>query len=51
MNEPIKPIHLQEPEKFQRKLMEGMYDWSHTAIRYWPERVLEKCKKEETLSP
>lgn len=33
-----------EPEKFWQELEEGKYDWSYTAMRYWPDRVLEKCK-------
>ncbi len=33
-----------EPEKFWDGLKAGDYDWSHTAMRYWPDRVLDKCK-------
>jgi len=33
-----------EPEKFWQELEEGKYDWSYMAMRYWPDRVGEKCK-------
>ena len=39
-----------EPEKFWRELEEGKYDWSYTAMRYWPDRVLEKCKKNKSYA-
>jgi hypothetical protein len=39
-----------EPEKFWKALQEGEYDWSRTAMRYWPERVLEKCRKNKSFA-
>ena len=39
-----------EPEKFWQELDEGKYDWSYTAMRYWPDRVLEKCKKNKSYA-
>ena len=39
-----------EPEKFWRGLEEGKYDWSYTAMRYWPDRVLEKCKTNKSYA-
>ena len=39
-----------EPEKFWQELEEGKYDWSYTAMRYWPDRVLEKCKKNKSYA-
>ena len=39
-----------EPEKFWKALQEGEYDWSRTAMRYWPDRVLEKCKKNKSFA-
>jgi hypothetical protein len=39
-----------EPEKFRAELEEGKYDWSRTAMRYWPDRVLEKCKKNKSFA-
>jgi hypothetical protein len=26
------------------------FDWSHLAMRYWPERVMEKVKKDPSLA-
>jgi len=51
----LAPLHdlmpaLKEPEKFWRALEAGEYDWSHTAMRYWPKRVLEKCKKNKSYA-
>jgi len=39
-----------EPEKFWHELAEGKYDWSYTAMRYWPDRVLEKCKTNKSYA-
>ena len=39
-----------EPEKFWQELDEGKYDWSYTAMRYWPDRVLEKCKTNKSFA-
>lgn len=39
-----------EPEKFWQELEEGKYDWSYTSMRYWPDRVLEKCKKNKSYA-
>ena len=39
-----------EPEKFWRALDAGEYDWSRTAMRYWPDRVLEKCRKNKSYA-
>jgi hypothetical protein len=32
------------------KLEKGDYDWSHLAMNYWPERVREKCKTDNSLA-
>ena len=32
------------------KLEKGDYDWAHLAMRYWPERVREKCKHDKSLA-
>lgn len=37
------PIWYREPKKYWERLQNGEYDWSHIAMRYWPERVKEKC--------
>jgi len=39
-----------EPERFWRALQAGEYDWSRTAMRYWPNRVTEKCKKNKSYA-
>lgn len=33
-----------EPKQCWQALERGDYDWSHTAMRYWPDRVLLKCQ-------
>ena len=32
------------------KLEKGEYDWSHMAKSYWPERVREKCKADNSIA-
>lgn len=32
------------------KLEKGDYDWAHLAMRYWPERVREKCRHDKSLA-
>ncbi|MBP7068906.1 MAG: BREX-1 system adenine-specific DNA-methyltransferase PglX [Methanothrix sp.] len=39
-----------EPEKYWLELDKGKYDWSYTAMRYWPDRVLEKCKTNKSFA-
>ncbi|RMG42890.1 MAG: BREX-1 system adenine-specific DNA-methyltransferase PglX [Methanobacteriota archaeon] len=39
-----------EPTKYWKELQEGRYDWAHMAMRYWPNRVLAKCKKDKSLA-
>ncbi len=34
-----------EPADCWRRLSAGEYDWSFTARRYWPDRVLSKCRQ------
>jgi len=38
------PLWKSEPKKYWERLQQGDYDWSHIAMRYWPERVRERCK-------
>ena len=33
-----------------RKLAVGEYDWSHLALRLWPERVVPKCAEDRSLA-
>ncbi|WP_319580757.1 BREX-1 system adenine-specific DNA-methyltransferase PglX [uncultured Methanospirillum sp.] len=39
-----------EPVKFWKELEEGKYDWSYTAMRYWPERVRAACKRNKSYA-
>jgi N-6 DNA Methylase len=38
------------PKKAWQELAAGDYDWSHTAMRYWPQRVLAKCKDNKSYA-
>lgn len=40
----LMPAWTIEPKKAWEALAKGEYDWSRTAMRYWPDRVLAKCK-------
>jgi hypothetical protein len=44
------PIWKREPKKYWERLQRGDYDWSHIAMRYWPERVQEKCKENKSFA-
>lgn len=46
----LMPSWKAEPAKFWKSLEEGEYDWSYTAMRYWPDRVLEKCKTNKSYA-
>lgn len=39
-----------EAIKHGARLEAGDYDWSHTAMRYWPTRVLEKCRTNKSYA-
>ena len=39
-----------EPAKYWKELEAGKYDWAHIAMKYWQERVREKCKKDKSLA-
>lgn len=39
-----------EPAKYWKDLESGKYDWAHIAMKYWPERVKAKCKKDKSLA-
>lgn len=32
------------------KLKKGDYDWAHSAMAYWPERVRQKCRTDKSLA-
>jgi hypothetical protein len=44
------PAWAAEPKKAWEALARGDYDWSHTAMRYWPDRVREKCKTNKSYA-
>jgi len=44
------PIWKREPQKYWERLQQGDYDWSHIAMRYWPERVREKCTTNKSFA-
>jgi len=44
------PIWKREPKKYWERLERGDYDWSHIAMRYWPDRVREACKANESYA-
>jgi hypothetical protein len=44
------PAWAAEPKKCWQALERGDYDWSHTAMRYWPDRVLEKCRTNKSYA-
>jgi len=51
----LAPLHelmpaWKEPEKFWLALETGEYDWSRTAMRYWPDQAAEKCKKNRSYA-
>jgi len=44
------PIWKSEPKKYWERLERGDYDWSHIALRYWPERVREACEENKSFA-
>ncbi len=44
------PLWKSEPKKYWKRLEGGDFDWSHIAMRYWPERVREACKKNKSFA-
>ncbi len=45
-----KVIPWKEPAKYWKELEAGDYDWAHITMKYWPERVKEKCRKDKSLA-
>ena len=39
-----------EPKKYWQELKDEKYDWAHIAMKYWPDRVREKCKTDKSLT-
>jgi hypothetical protein len=46
----ILPSWSAEPRRYWQRLAAGDYDWSHTAMRYWPERVTSKCRTDKSCA-
>jgi hypothetical protein len=44
------PAWFKEPADCWRRLRAGEYDWSLTARRYWPDRVLDQCRSVKSLA-
>jgi hypothetical protein len=44
------PVWQPEPKRAWEELKKGKYDWSHTAMDYWPGRVREKCKTNKSYA-
>jgi len=44
------PLWWREPKKYWERLQRGDYDWSHIAMRYWPERVREACRENKSYA-
>jgi len=47
---PLMPAWSSEPKKCWESLRKGDYDWSLTAMRYWPDRVLSKCRMNKSYA-
>jgi hypothetical protein len=46
----VVPIWKSEPKKYWERLENGDFDWSHIAMKYWPDRVKEKCKTNKSFA-
>ena len=44
------PTWSAEPKKAWAALQRGEYDWSHTAMRYWPDRVRKACENNKSYA-
>jgi len=44
------PLWKSEPKKYWEELAAGKYDWSRIAMKYWPERVKQACKKNKSYA-
>ena len=43
-------ISWKEPKAYWDDLEKGKYDWAHIAMKYWPDRIKEKCKKDKSIA-
>ena len=46
----LMPAWSAEPKKAWKTLASGSYDWSHTAMRYWPDRVVDACRRNKSYA-
>jgi hypothetical protein len=46
----LMPSWSAEPRKAWEALAAGSYDWSHTAMRYWPDRVIEASRNNKSFA-
>jgi hypothetical protein len=46
----LMPAWSAEPKKAWEALKRGDYDWAHTAMRYWPDRVARKCRTNKSFA-
>jgi hypothetical protein len=44
------PLWKSEPKKFWERLEAGEFDWSHIAMKYWPKRVRDACRKNKSFA-
>lgn len=44
------PLWKAEPKKAWERLSQGDFDWSHIALRYWPDRVRAKCATNKSFA-
>jgi hypothetical protein len=44
------PLWKSESKKYWEELAAGKYDWSRIAMKYWPERVKQACKKNKSYA-
>jgi hypothetical protein len=46
----VLPSWSAEPKKYWEGLERGDFDWAHTAMYHWPERVMAKCRTDKSLA-
>ncbi|HEU4784532.1 MAG TPA: hypothetical protein VFS83_14420, partial [Ktedonobacterales bacterium] len=47
---PLLPVWSAEAKQCWAALERGDYDWSHTAMRYWPDRVRNACRTNKSYA-
>jgi len=46
----LMPSWAAEPRKAWESLAQGEYDWAHTAMRYWSDRVTAQCRSNKSYA-